>query len=353
MEAETLKAIYPNEIARSNHILSNQIFGIALSEVSKKRTTDSLNGFGYNIKIIPGYTEKIKGRCLGSKEDGTTKTMIDIINEEFNRMKFDVVIGNPPYNNDLYLDFVQLGHKISSKYTCMITPAKWQGKGGKKNEDFRKDIVPYMSKIVFYPDAGDIFDIREMDGIAYYIIGHAKQDNKIIVNKCNRNANFNNVTERKLLSADSLNNVGHTINIKLYTCQKYSFKSRKGQKYMVSLIDAMNFPGKRIVNMQGKTLMFPPMHISEMLIGNESCVFSSDSKSECESFISWVETKLVKFLVLINTIGYHGLFDDLHFKYVPDPGAFDHIFTDAELYKKYGLTPEEINIIESVIKERK
>jgi len=30
-----------------------------------------------------------------------------------------------------------------------------------------------------------------------------------------------------------------------------------------------------------------------------------------------------------------------------------HIFTDAELYKKYGLTPEEINIIESVIKERK
>lgn len=33
--------------------------------------------------------------------------------------------------------------------------------------------------------------------------------------------------------------------------------------------------------------------------------------------------------------------------------VFDHIFTDAELYKKYELTDKEINIIESVIKERK
>lgn len=45
-------------------------------------------------------------------------------------MTFDVVIGNPPYNNDLYLDFVQLGYKLSSNYVCMITPAKWQAKGG-------------------------------------------------------------------------------------------------------------------------------------------------------------------------------------------------------------------------------
>lgn len=40
-------------------------------------------------------------------------------------------------------------------------------------------------------------------------------------------------------------------------------------------------------------------------------------------------------------------------RFVPDPGKFDHIFTDQELYKKYNLTDDEINIIESVIKERK
>ncbi len=41
-----------------------------------------------------------------------------------------------------------------------------------------------------------------------------------------------------------------------------------------------------------------------------------------------------------------------NWKYAPDPGPFDHIFTDEEPYKKYGLTEEEIKVIESVIKER-
>lgn len=90
-------------------------------------------------------------------------------------MKFDVVIGNPPYNNDLYLDFVQLGHLLSSKYTVMITPAKWQAKtDGKpassktpdKNEQFRKNIVPYMSDIVNYRNATELFEIAEWGGYA-------------------------------------------------------------------------------------------------------------------------------------------------------------------------------------------
>ena len=45
--------------------------------------------------------------------------------------------------------------------------------------------------------------------------------------------------------------------------------------------------------------------------------------------------------------------NDETWRFVPKPEAFDHIFTDQELYKKYNLTDEEINIIESVIKERK
>ena len=138
MEAESLKALYPNNIARSNHILSYQIYGISISEVSKKRTTDNLNGFGYNIKIIPGYTDKIKGKCLGSKEDGSEKTMQDIIGEEFGKvMKFDVVIGNPPYqdsnggggNTDsgkaIYQLFVNYGFRLSNRFVCMITKNSW------------------------------------------------------------------------------------------------------------------------------------------------------------------------------------------------------------------------------------
>ena len=65
-------------------------------------------------------------------------------------MKFDVVIGNPPYNNDLYIDFVTCGHQIANKYSLWITPAKWQAKGGDKNEQFRQNIVPYIKDVVYY-----------------------------------------------------------------------------------------------------------------------------------------------------------------------------------------------------------
>ena len=45
--------------------------------------------------------------------------------------------------------------------------------------------------------------------------------------------------------------------------------------------------------------------------------------------------------------------NNICWRFVPTPKAFDHIFTDQELYEEYNLTDEEINIIESVIKERK
>ena len=71
-------------------------------------------------------------------------------------MQFDTVIGNPPYNNDLYIPFVELGHQTAVSYTLMITTAKWQAKGGKKNEDFRANIVPCMREIAYYPNEKDI-----------------------------------------------------------------------------------------------------------------------------------------------------------------------------------------------------
>lgn len=95
-------------------------------------------------------------------------------------MKFDVVIGNPPYNKDIYLDFVTLGHTLASKYDCWITPAKWQAKGGQKNEDFRKNIVPYMSKIVYYPDCTDVFAIGDPGGISYLITDKNENKEKVI-----------------------------------------------------------------------------------------------------------------------------------------------------------------------------
>lgn len=86
-------------------------------------------------------------------------------------------------------------------------------------------------------------------------------------------------------------------------------------------------------------------------IGSYPIIALFNTEAEADSFISYTECKLIKFL---HFIGVNATTETSEFwRFIPDPGKFDHIFTDEELYKKYNLTDEEINIIESVIKERK
>ena len=90
----------------------------------------------------------------------------------------------------------------------------------------------------------------------------------------------------------------------------------------------------------------------ENVSGTSKCIFTSDNAEEVKSFLSYIQSKLVSFLVFIGISGLT-IMNDETWRFVPKQEAFDHIFTDEELYKKYKLTDEEINIIESVIKERK
>ena len=96
--------------------------------------------------------------------------------------------------------------------------------------------------------------------------------------------------------------------------------------------------------------------IRDDYVGNESdriSVFSTDNLDEAKSFVSFMYTRLARFLFYCTVCKLTGVYNDYDWRFVPQPDAFDHIFTDEELYDKYGLTDEEINIIESVIKERK
>lgn len=150
-----------NETHRKEHILENQLFGLATSAAAAAIVRKQL----YNDATVAGnvvYTA-----------DRVTK---ELIQGAFSIMKFDVVIGNPPYNKDIFLDFVNMGYNLSSQYTCMITPAKWQTKDNKKNADFRKSLVPHMRDIVFYPDCLDVFGIAEPSGISYYLIDRDLHD---------------------------------------------------------------------------------------------------------------------------------------------------------------------------------
>ena len=284
------------------------------------------------------------------------------IEEEFKTVKFDVVIGNPPYNNDLYLDFVFLGYKLSSKYVCMITPAKWQAKGGIKNETFREEIVPHMSKIVYYPNSLDVFDIDSQGGICYYIIKNNTKFNKVDVDILGQLAKDSIVTGEHVVYSD--NNYTYMLRKDIANIIDKVKKSGDFKQLKITGIkakdDGINVKLTNVFSDVKRMSKSPSLVLIEPYIDNNSndknihtsCIRVCNTYKEAESFISYINTRVVRFLVFLNAFTV-GVINDETWRFVQDPGAFDHIFTDEELYKKYNLTQEEIAIIESVIKERK
>ena len=244
----------------------------------------------------------------------------------------------------------------------LITPAKWQAKGGQKNEDFRRNIVPYMSKIVYYPDSCSVFDIAVHGGISCYLIDKSIYNIKHIKNKM---AIYTNDEVRKL--NNNLWNIGNNIVTKINNSKQLNIFDVQAEKncYKCTLGKKIIRSGSGHKDIKGKfTCDYSTLHNCIVLsdIGIEDSNYENrlgdsvaiyyGSKEQCSYFRSYINSKFVRFLVLMSIHGV-GIYDRETWRFVPDPGAFDHIFTDQELYKKYNLTDEEIDIIESVIKERK
>lgn len=313
-------------------------------------------------------------------------------------MKFDVVVGNPPYNNDMYLDFVMKGHELSKSYDLWITPAKfvttaddYRAKSSISYKDFRELILGHISDLCFYPDALDLFNISQVDGIAYYMATKDNIKECNVINKSIHNEHYNSRESRDIVSTRILFNKGASIVKSLgnYISFKPSkIDKTKFNKVVIGTQFVTNGCGsneRKTVEVGSKSNIFNSdgeiTVVSKGVISNSipegafCCAFSSDSINECNNFIYWLNTKFVRFLVLCNISKLTGIYTDDYWKFVPDPVSFDKIYEDkpsmgytpdengeyidadgnkhCSLYIKYKLTDEEINIIESVIRERK
>lgn len=352
---------YLSESQRTLHILNKQLFGLCADMTCMLLSEANLYGHAQygkkHIKLVDTYDYN---SVVKQRKDGIINRTLE---GKFGQMKFDLVIGNPPYNKDAYIDFVEIGHKLATQYSCWVTPAKWQAKGGQKNEDFRKNIVPYMSKIVYYPDAGEVFNISEVAGISYYLIQRVIYKNKVVQTKS---------LKSKILCSEGLQNsnipILHNeaakIIEKVVQIRKDTFTptlSEGRYNLLVSIPPAIG--GSKgsntgyLLSKEGMLQCLAEPHVEKdsnlsLYSNNYKIIYSSINIDAVNSARSYCYSKFVRFLIFCGLVGNSTLTPET-WRFVPAPEAFDHIFTDDELYKKYNLTPEEINIIESVIKERK
>ena len=253
-----------------------------------------------------------------------------------------------------------------------------------------------MSKIAFYTDSREVFDIAEFGGISYFILDKSIHSKKFITSICKNSSIIGcNYEEHcgndvctypnafiSIINKCKGNGLGKSLLIKRFV---YTAEQERGYENKIDNSDIDVMQGEKCVGYMPASELYTRQYLEKYKIitpiiisGNTSidkngyfCRYFNayyigpnqvpkgsfpilryfDTEMEAKSFCSYVHTKFFIFLLSIGVCG--TTLTSEFFRFVPDPGSFDHIFTDVELYKKYNLTNDEINIIESVIKERK
>ena len=206
---EGLKSQIPDTQERVNHILTKQVFGIGITEITTMLARRSVycskkaNG-GFSIvsafdnetgNIIFPEVEHlwVSGKCKHcgaseanySRESGLESHAYAFIHDfkhfEDTNMKYDVIIGNPPYQLDdgghgasaapIYDKFVMNAIQMNPKYLAMVIPARWYA-GGKGLNFFRASILNdrRVSHLVDFPETNDCFPgLNIRGGVCYFL----------------------------------------------------------------------------------------------------------------------------------------------------------------------------------------
>lgn len=169
-------------------ILENNIYAIAKTPMAKKITERTLAGYK-KFKTNVAYIENFSNTLKSSIEEGKK-----LVEEAFEKVKFDVVIGNPPYQestNDktmragqqkrvrnVFQDFQLVADVVAQNFSCLIYPGgRWIHRSGKGMTEFGLNQInsPHLTKLFYYPKADEIFkDVAIGDGISVVVKDFSK-----------------------------------------------------------------------------------------------------------------------------------------------------------------------------------
>ena len=321
-------------------------------------------------------------------------------------MNFDVIIGNPPYQlNDggngvsaipIFQYFVEQAKRLNPKYLSMIIPARWYS-GGKGLDNFRDSMLndKRLKKLVDYESSKDCFSgVNIAGGICYFlwkseykgkcevvnIIGNESKkserhlDEFPILIRSNTAISIVHKVLNKTFSVWSdyaypRNPFGFSTNyrgrkekrdgdIEILTSEGFSYISRKEIIKNIDIIDHYKILIGRLVPSNGELNVDPKngykVITDTKIIGPHQIntetyldigVFPTDL--EAKNFEKFLKTKFVRYL-LKQAISSLNVNREC-FRFVPKED-FTQEWTDKKLYKKYGLTKEEQELIEKTIR---
>ncbi len=428
-----LEEEFPDLEERLDHIYKKQLFGIATTELCSllaRRSTycskyptcqysivrfDDNQPMG-NIRYKQCEHVWYAGRC---KYCGASQKELDRDEEheayayefihledpeEILPMKFDVIVGNPPYQlNDggngasaspIYQKFVEQAMKLNPRYLTMITPSRWLA-GGKGLDKFRNEMLNnnHLRIMVDYINAKDCFPENSVGGGVNYflwdrdnpgdctvttVLGQSRDTQTRSLNEFEIFVRHNKAVEviRKIQAKryQSLTTVVSSRNpFGLPTkerghedCKKNDLTliSSKGRSYIArndvnqnNLIDKFKVMISRITyehaGEPGKDGMLRVLSKIEILKPSEVCTDSYlvigpfDTEDEVNNCAAYLRTRVVRFLIS-QTLTSINLNKD-RFCFVPKLDMRTS-HTEEELYKEFNINEVERSFIESIIR---
>lgn len=152
-------------------ILRENIFVVAKTPMAKEIATRTLRGYNSDWDVNAEYVENII-KDAKTDVDAEAKKIEGL----FGNMKFDVVIGNPPYqdsatgDNDnyaapIYSDFMDLSYKLSDLVT-LITPARFLFNAGATSKQWNKKMLndPHFKVVLYEANSSNIFPHTDIKG---------------------------------------------------------------------------------------------------------------------------------------------------------------------------------------------
>ena len=425
--------VIPDENERREHILTKMIFGIAITELTAivtRRTlyytADATSEYSPvkfpskdgNIRYWRGtHTFGLDGKCKvcrvpKSIESDARKSLnnyayLFIHEQEIFDMKFDIIIGNPPYQLEsggfgaqaipIYHLFIEQARKLDPEYMSFIIPARWFSGGMSNLDEFRQTMLDDRSikELVDYPKLFEVFPGVEIKGgVCYFlrdrnytgdclvttiidgeIVSSSKRDLRKgagvlvrsnegvpILEKVQKKTgetldewvspldpfgfptNFDGFAKRPTDSTVKIQRRGGVGHVERKLVKKHT---EWIDKWKVVTPKAGDGHGRVPMKVLGEPIVLPPGSVCTMTYVVAG-VFGSER--EARNYSAYLASKFVRFLVSLRKSDQN--VSQSVFTFVPQVDMKKR-WTDKDLYDYFGLSAEQRKYIDEVVLEMK